>query len=370
MGYVAVGEITDDNVSKSTKLKLACLAHAMSYNFGASQRTNEYKRIQSFSAKHINDLESSEFNLDGSNSIKMSSIDAMRNAIKVADQNIQEIADNVALNQKRQEYLFKSLIQAGYYEFKDRAFTVASTGRHPDFIKKSEEKEGKWVVDNRKLSELFVKDFKECLPSGIPDNAFSFSLLSDRESNFQKSDALIVTFNHVLEDSVKEALIAVTQRNLARMSQDDYPENLRVTCDASTSYALPYNEIRRITSCMPYLLETTGSQTSAGELTVEILRAVDPLTRLREIDFQEQYPLMNIERYATFDKKLKGFIEDAFGGSIGRSEDGYRTAMKICLSHYAEEHSKAFNIDKELARLDEKIMGNFNYERDAFSGLN
>jgi hypothetical protein len=362
MGYVAVGEITDDNASKNTKLKLACLAQAMSYNFGASQRTNEYKRIQSFSEKHIKELESSEFILEGSNSIKKSSIDAMRNAVKVAEQNIQDIANNVALNKKRQEYLFKSLIQDGYYDFKDRAFTVASTGRNLDLIKKNEEKEGAWLVDNRKLAEAFVKDFKASLPVGVPENAFSFSLLPDRECNFQKSDALIVAFNHVLEDSVKEALIAITQHNLMRMGQDDYPENLRFKCDASSTYALPYNEIRHIASCMPYLLETTGSQTSAGELTIEILRAVDPLSRLKEIELQEQYPLMNIERYATFDNKLKAFIEDAFGGSIGRSEDGYRTAMKICMAHYAEEQSKEFNIEKELAKLDVKLSGKFHNE--------
>lgn len=362
MGYVAVGEITDDKASKNTRLKIACLAYAMNYNFTSGKKINEYRRLKSMAAKHIEELESSSFTLDGSISLKASSIDGMSNTIKAADQSIHEIENSVEINKNRQNYLFKSLIQDGYYDFKDRAFTVASTGRYLDFIKRSEEKEGEWIVDNKKLAEQFVKDFKESLPSGIPDNAFSFSLLSNRKSDFKKSDALIVTFSHVLEESVKEALIKVTNRNLMRMNQDDYPENLRVESDTSATHALRYDDIKHIAYCMPYLVETTGSRSSAGELTIEILRSEDPVTKLREIDLQEQFPLMNIERYATFDKQLKGFIEDSFGGSIGRSEDGYRTAMKICMAHYAEEHSKTFNIENELARLDVKITGKVKHD--------
>lgn len=358
MGYVAVGEITDAHASKKTRLKLACLAHVMSYNSTSWQKIQEFKQLQSLANKHIKELESSEFSQAASIAIKESSIDAMRNSIKVADQSIEEINNNVTLNNKRQDYLFKSLIQDGYVDFKDRAFTVAFTGRHVDFLIKNEEKEGSWVVDNKKIAELFVLDFKESLPEGIPDKAFSFSLLKNRECRFgEKSDALIVTFNHVLEDSAKEAMVKVTKKNLARMTQEQYPENLKPETDLSETHTLKYDDVKHIARCMPYLVETTGSRSSAGELTIEILRSSDPVARMKEIELQEQFPLINIERYATFDNKLKGFIEDAFGGSIGRSEEGYRKAMKICMGHYAEEQSKEFNIEKELAKVDEKIIG-------------
>lgn len=357
MAYIAVGEITDNQASSKTKLKLACLAHAMSYNATSYQKIQEYKRIQSIAKKHIEELESSNLTEGNAISLKDASVEVMKHSISAADECIEKINNNVLLNTKRQDYLFKALIKDGYYDFKDRAFTVANTGRYLDFIRKNEEKDGSWLVDNKKLAEMFVKDFKESLPPGIPDNAFSFCLLKNIESRFQKSDALVVAFNHVLEDSVKKALIKVTQTNLARMNQDDYPENVKPESDTTDTHKLKYDDVRHLAYCMPYLVETTGSSSSTGDLTIEILRSSDPVTRMSEIEFQEQFPLMKIEHYATFDNKLKGFIEDAFGGSIGRSEDGYRTAMKICMGHYAEEMSKEFNIEKELAKLDGKMIG-------------
>lgn len=352
MSYIAVGEITDENTSKKTKLKLACLAYAMNYNFTSSKKIQEYNRLISFASKHIQELENSEFTLDGSRSLKTSSIDAMRNSIKVAEQSINEIKNNVDQNKKRQDYLFKLLIEDGYFDFKNRAFTVAMTGRYQDFIVKNKEKEGSWIVDNKKLAELFRKDFLGCLPPGIPDKAFSFSLFKNRECRFEKSDALIIAFNHVLEDSVKEAMVKLTQMNLERCK-----DKLEADSAYPVTHTPKYEDAKHIAYSMPYLVETTGSNSSAGELTIDILRSPNPIERMKEIELQEQYPLMNIERYATIDKKLLGFLEDAFGGSIGKSEDGYRTAMKICMGHYAEEMSKEFNIEKELAKLDGKMIG-------------
>lgn len=357
MGYVAVGEITDKHASKKTKLKLACLAHTINYNATSYEKIQEYKRLQYLAKKHIEGLESSTLTQDASIALKDISIDSMLNTIKIADQEITDINNNVLRNTARQDYLFKSIIKDGYFDFKDRAFVVASTGRYLDFNMKNEEKEGSWLVDNKKLAEMFVKDFRESLPSGIPDKAFSFSLLRNPESRYQKSDALVVTFNHVLEDSVKEALIKVTQLNLVRTTQDDYPENIKVEDDISETHKLKYDDVKHLAYCMPYLVEVSGGRRSAGELTIDILRSADPVATLSEIDFQEQFPLLNLERYATFDEKLKGFIEDPFGGSIGKSEEGYRRAMEICIGHYAEEASKEFDVEKELARLDERMLG-------------
>lgn len=64
---------------------------------------------------------------------------------------------------------------------------------------------------------------------------------------------------------------------------------------------------------------------------------------------------MNIEQYAEGEKRLKDFLDEPFGGSIGKSEDGYRQAINECMSHYAQERGQEINMQKVLASVDREM---------------
>lgn len=360
MGYIAHTEVTTDKASQRVKTLLAALAYAVDYNAKKYSKSKEFEKPRQQLLKLKRELEESPAQEESGKVFQESLLKDINAQIQAAESGVQAIYAETLKNEAREDYALKSLAEEGFTDWKDRSFRVVSYGKDPEYAFKNENRENDgqpyWFIDNERLGRLFIEDFKSFLPKNIPEDAFMFECFESKTGTQRHGNVLLVSFNHAYEPEVREAFVKLTQKNLEALKVGknlDVYESLEEK--GKIKDAMDFDDAEFLGSYMPYQLETEASMKSSGRLTTEILHAEDPMARISEIPLQEQYPLLNIDRYAEQDSKLKSFLEDPFGGDIGRDEKGFRRAMQICLSHYLDEVGQSLNIQKVLSAVDREI---------------
>lgn len=359
MGYIAGNEVTDEGVSQRVKALLAVLAYAVDYNAKKYDKAKEFEMPRTELRRLKKSIEDNPAKEEMGKVFQKKLLEDIENQIRAAESGVQVIFAESQKNEKRQGYALKALKEAGFTDWKDRSFRVVTCGKNSEYVIENPEKKTPgqpyWISDKQKVGELFIKEFQNALPEGVPPEAFTIEMFDTKTESLKQGNVLLVSFSQAYETDVKEAFVKLTQKHVREMLENGHEVYEDLAKQGKIKPAMDFDDAMYLMSYLPYQFETEPSITSNGRLTVEILRAKDPMDRLSELPLQEQMPLLNIDRYAEKDPELKSFLEDSFGGSIGSSEDGYRRAMQMCLSHYLEETRSKMNVDRLVSTIDREM---------------
>lgn len=260
-------------------------------------------------------------------------------------------------------YIVKALAEEGV-NWRNRSFNVAAFGLGEGMAKKnpgSEDIRKMNVINSEKAAKVFLEDFEEALPKGLPESAYEVYSTSDGETPaLEKDQTLVVTFNEAYEDEILAALKQMTHKRFAALSDETkaHMEKLR-GYDMKKTYpedAMSYGQAEFAHHYMPYIIETKPMPNVTGDFTLNVLRDGDTTRRFQDVQFEEQFPVLDIDRYAKEDKDLERLLEETFGGPLGNTPKGWEKAMKRCLSHFLEEQKQHLSIEKATAALDREIQ--------------
>ena len=359
MGYVVTGEVSDGEASKRGKTLLTALSYVMDYNASAFTKKQEFSSIVSDLKILARSLERADPKQDNAKAITSDIVSYAKYALDSANLNIDGIRQEVEKNTARESYIHEALVKEGYFEWRDRMITVATYGRDPEYSKKrvNQDSWGRvWAVDKQKIAGKFLVDFQACLPDGTPKDAFDISSFkNDNSDALTKCDVAILTFNQAYEDVARETIIKLTKLNMDRLKEKGNDTYQHAEEKGPFKERLDYENAEILASSMPYVCESSQTNQSAGKMTIELLREGGPESRMKNLTFEAQFPLMNIEDFAKTDNRLRSFIDDSFGGDIGKSKDGYKIAMNVCMSHYLKEQNQNINVNKVLSSIDREM---------------
>lgn len=357
MSYILTDEVSDKGLSARGKTLLAALAYVMDSNAQSYSRKHEFSKLDYDLAQTQKRIEENSPKQDSVKEITSKLLADLKQYRQEAEKGEAAVLAEKEKNIVREKYLQKALADEGYFEWRNRAIEVKTYGNNPDYSVRNEETNDyrfMWEVDSEKVMEDFWADFQACLPEGVPVEAFDVAYFG-RNPTHEKATVGAVTFNETYEEVMRETIIKMTELNLERLRESKAEELSEYGIEASLGQERKYDDAQLLASRMNYVIETASPSVGPGTLTMDILREKDPVEAIKETAFEVQMPLLNISEFAEQDADLKDFRKKGFGGRIGRTQDGFKTAMNICMGKYAEQQAQKINMSKILSAIDREM---------------
>lgn len=334
MAYNATSMISDKSASTRARTLYLLLAKTMTEINQAPELISEFRSMVYHISKTKENL------LDVSSDKAKQLANRINGHLDGGQQNaeemIAELEASVEEHQKRQRFILSQLSEHEA-PWNNRSILI-ECGANPHFHRFDKEKGP--VVDNEKVARVAYDE----ICKHINPSRFRIMLLGRTSPISRTNDSVtsaIITFSEADEPLFREAMLKITEDHLSRSKEQFNSRS--------------YDKARELADTFPYQFATGESRVSSGKLTISMLREEDPATQLSRIPLQEQFVLMDIERYADQCPKLKAFVDDEFGGAFGKTEEGFRRAMGRCMELYLNEKSVGVNVDKLMQALDREM---------------
>lgn len=347
MSYQATSRISDENLSKRSKMLYILLAHTMTEINKTPELVSEFRNV-------IYHLERTQENLmdvkhETSKALAGRINGHLNGGVRDAELNIAQIESDLDLHERRRRYILEQL-SADESPWNNRSFVVQVPINQTEYLTWPEVVEGehqKPAIDNEKVARLAYND----LSQHLNPSKFRLMLLGRYGKESSPGSAVstaIITFNEADEPHIRAALVDITRKKLTGLAQGfskRSPESA-----ASLARALPYR------------FATPVSKNHDGEITLGLLKDSDPLEAISQVEFQEQCVLMNLEEYAQRYDDLRDFIEDDHGGIYGKNDEGLRQVMYRCMEIFQDEKNFGVSMDRLLQSLDREMEASASFE--------